>query len=117
MNVLLAMLITVTVFCQVIEQRFLCHRVKYIRNCFSISILHIISLKVYCFSEANLGVPLYFSPVACLQHFSNWQRHLLCSRRSTEYIYIGHYLYSFHAHGTRFSSPSVRTNLLKTIYD
>ena len=33
-NVLLAMLITVTVFFQVIEQRFLCYRLKYIRNCF-----------------------------------------------------------------------------------
>ena len=54
-------------------------------------------------------VPLYFPPVACLQHISNWQHHFLCSRRSTEHIYIGHYLYSFHAHGTRFSSLSVRT--------
>ena len=65
---------------------------------------------VYGLSEANLGVPLYFPPVACLQHISNWQHHLLCSRRSIEHIYIGHYLYSFHAHGTRFSSLSVRTN-------
>ena len=38
MNVLLAMLITVTVFFQVIEQRFICYRLKYIRNCFIISI-------------------------------------------------------------------------------
>ena len=30
-------------------------------------------------------------------------------KRSTEHIYIGHYLYSFHAHGTQFSSLSVRT--------
>ena len=79
------------------------------------SILYIISFKVYCLSEANLGVPLYFPHVACLQHISNWQHYLLYSRRSTEHIYIG-YLYSFHAQGTRFSSLSVRTNLLKTIY-
>ena len=97
-NVLLAMLITVTVFCHVIEQPFLCYRLKYIRNCFIISFLYIISLNVYCLSEANLGVPLYFPPVACLRHISNWQHHFLCSRRSTEHIYIGHYLYSFHAH-------------------
>ena len=111
-NVLLAMLITVTVFFKVIEQRFLCYRLKYIRNCFIISIMYILSLKVHCLSEANLGVPLYFPPpVSCLQHISNWQHHFLCSRRSTEHSYIGHYLYSFHAHGTRFSSLSVRTNV------
>ena len=92
------MFITVTVFCQVIEQRLLCYRLKYIRNYFIISILYIISLKVYCLSEANLGVPLYFPPVACLQHISNWQHHLLCSRRSTEHIYIGQTPCMFSAH-------------------
>ena len=50
------------------------------------------------------GYPSTFTPVVCLQHISNWQHHFLCSRRSTEHIYIGHYLYSFHAHVTLFRS-------------
>ena len=119
-NVLFAMLITVTVFFQVIEQRILCHRLEYIRKSFIISILYIISLEVYCLSEANWGgggggggVPIYFPPVVCLQHISNWQHHFLCSRRSTEHIYKCHYLYSFHAHGTRFSALSVRTSTME----
>ena len=111
-NVLLAMLITVTVF----SSRFSCYRLKYIRNCFIISILYIISLKVYCLLLRIWGYPSTFTPVVCLQHISNWQHHFWCSRRSTEHIYIGHYLYSFHAHGTLFCALSVRTNMEYKLY-
>ena len=104
-NVLLDMLITVTVF----SSRFSCHRLKYIRNCFIISILYIILLKVYCLLLRIRGYPSTFTPVVWPQHISNWQHHFLCSRRSTEHMYIGHYLYSFHAHGTLFCALSVRT--------
>ena len=59
------------------------------------------------------GYPSTFTPVVWPQHISNWQHHFLCSRRSTEHMYIGHYLYSFHAHGTLFCALSVRTIMTK----
>ena len=73
------------------------------------SILYIILLKVYCLLLRIRGYPSTFTPVVWPQHISNWQHHFLCSRRSTEHMYIGHYLYSFHAHGTLFCALSVRT--------
>ena len=59
-NVLLAMLMTMTVFFQVIEQRFLCYKLKYIRNCLIISILYIISLKVTVCRKRIWGYPFSY---------------------------------------------------------
>ena len=64
---------------------------------------------MYCLLLRIWGYPSTFTPVVWPQHISNWQHHFLCSRRSTEHMYIGHYLYSFHAHGTLFCALSVRT--------
>ena len=66
---------------------------------------------MYCLLLRIWGYPSTFTPVVGLQHISDWQHHFLCSRRFTEHIYIGHYLYSFHVHGTIFCSLSVRTTL------
>ena len=70
---------------------------------------------MYCLLLRIWGYPSTFTPVIWLQHISNWQHRFLCFRRSTEHIYIGHYLYSFHVHGTSwylFLSKRVKVQII-----
>ena len=103
-NVLFAMLITVTVLFQVTEQRFLCYTKVYQELFYYFNPVYNI-IKVVLLVGSEFGGIHLLSP---------------CSLSATyfklEHIYRGHYLYSFHAHGTRFSSLSVRERYAVDLY-